>query len=76
MSKLPHEVIAELEDKAKLFDRLVKAHKHKLFVMSQPNTHPAGAVNWFTVEVNKIMRDAERYGFLDNQEVNTESPSC
>jgi len=71
MSKLPHEIITELEDKARLFDRLVRAHKQKMFVLSNPHTHAAGAINLFTVEVNKIMRDAEQYGFLDGEQIET-----
>lgn len=63
-SPLPHEVLMVLEDKAKLFDKIVRAHKVKMEVMKQPHTDGRGAANHFTFQVNKIMRDAERYGFL------------
>lgn len=63
-SPLPHEVIMTLEDKAKLFDRIVRAHKVKMNVMKQPHTDSRGASNHFTFEVTKIMREAENYGFL------------
>jgi len=63
-SPLPHEVIMTLEDKAKMFDKIVRAHKVKVDVMKQPYTDGRGAANHFMFQVTKIMRDAERYGFL------------
>lgn len=63
-SQLPHEVIMTLEDKAKLFDEIVRAHRVKMSVMKQPNTDGQGAANYFIFQVTKIMRDAERYGFV------------
>lgn len=63
-SPLPHEVIMTLEDKAKLFDQIVRAHKRKMTVMKEPHTDGRGASQHFMFQVTKIMRDAERYGFL------------
>ena len=63
-SPLPHEVIMTLEDKAKLIDKIVRAHKVKMNVMKQPYTAGQGAANHFMFQFTKIMKDAERYGFL------------
>ncbi len=63
-SPLPHEVLMTLEDKAKLFDKIARAHKVKIDVMKQPHADGRGAANHFMFQVTKIMRDAERYGFL------------
>jgi len=71
MNKLPDEILTELQDKAKLFDRLARAYNNKRIVMAQPHTQAAGAVNLFTVEVNKIMSDAEQFGFIETQPVNS-----
>jgi hypothetical protein len=62
--QLPHEVIMTLEDKAKLFDKIVRYHKIKVDLMKQSNTNGQAISNRFMIQVTKIMRDAERYGFL------------
>ena len=63
-SPLPHEVLMTLEDKAKMFDKIVRAHNRKITVMKDPLCMSRHAVYNFNHEINKIMRDAERYGFL------------
>ncbi len=63
-SQLPHEVLMTLEDKAKMFDKVLRAHSRKLAVMKDPMSMSRNAVYNFNHEINKIMRDAERFGFL------------
>lgn len=53
-----------LEDKAKLLDKIIRAHKIKMNVMKSEGTDARCAVQHFTFQVTKIMRDAESYGFL------------
>lgn len=62
-SLLPHERLMILEDKAKLLDKILQAHRAKMKVMKEPHTDGRGASNYFMFQVTKIMRDAEKYGF-------------
>jgi len=64
MNQLPHERLMVLEDKARLFDKLVKAHVYKVESLKKPLIDGQGAQSYFTMKVNKIMREADQYGFL------------
>jgi hypothetical protein len=63
-SQLPHEYLMCIEDKAKLLDKIIRAHKIKMNVMKTEGTDARAASLHFNFQVTKIMRDAERYGFL------------
>lgn len=66
MNQLPHERLMVLEDKARLFDKIVRAHRHKVDTLKKPMVDGYGAQSFFTMQVNKVMRDAERYGFFES----------
>jgi len=66
MNQLPHDRLAVLEDKARLFDKIVRAHRHKVETLKKPLVDGYGAQSFFTMQVNKVMRDAEQYGFFES----------
>lgn len=52
----------ELEDKAKLFDEICRAKKQELETSKSGQCRVA--TRMFNIRMNRIMRDAERFGFL------------
>lgn len=66
MNQLPHERLVVLEDKARLFDKIVRAHCYKIETLKKPLVDGQGAQSFFTMQVNKVMRDAKQYGFFES----------
>ena len=67
-SQLPHERIMVLEDKARLFDKIVVAHKRKKRLLNLEGIDASATRSLFGMEINKIMREADMYGFLNTHD--------